>query len=321
VGKFWAILFGVTMAACFGLFVAAPFMGWWMPEGISTHYQEIDFLFYVILAITGFFFVLTEAILVGFLFRYGSQPDGSPAKPPPSRMASLLKPITGVLNEPHKIELAWTIVPAGILLYIAFAQVGTWAQVKYQSRYPEFVQGKIPVVTEVSARQFEWRVRYPSLARMKDFLQKKDDVKVKADFDSFARRPQFDDVHTVNELHTFVGHPNLIHLGTRDVIHSLNLPHLRIKQDALPGKMIPVWFIVEKDKSNTTKDDKTGRWVDGFNPETKQHDNHHIWDIACAELCGWGHYRMVGRLYVHKDQEDFLNWLEYAENEEKARTH
>ena len=142
-GKFWALLFGVTMLAC--LVCSWPLLscdGWWLQEGRSTHYWHIDFLYYVILAITGFFFILTEAILVYFMFRYAGQPDGKPPQPKPSVFAGMLKPLADVLNEPHKIELAWTIIPAAILLYIAFAQVGTWAAVKYQSRYPEIRQGQ-----------------------------------------------------------------------------------------------------------------------------------------------------------------------------------
>jgi heme/copper-type cytochrome/quinol oxidase subunit 2 len=45
-----------------------------------------------------------------------------------------------------------------------------------------------------------------------------------------------------------------------------------------------------------------------------------IYDIACAELCGWGHYRMIGRIYVHKDEADFIKWLEFAEKNNQLRT-
>ena len=75
-----------------------------------------------------------------------------------------MRPVTNLLNDQHKVEMAWTIVPAVILLYIAFAQVETWANVKYQSRMPTMRESKTPVPVAISARQFEWRVRYPSSA-------------------------------------------------------------------------------------------------------------------------------------------------------------
>lgn len=311
-GKWWAVLFGVTMILCLGLFIMAPMVGWWMPQAVSTHAWDVDFLFYVILAVTGFFFVLTEAILVWFMWKYsGGQPkETTPHQP--GLLARLCKPITNLLHDQHRVEMAWTLVPALILLYIAFAQVPTWARVKYQSKMPELTD--MPIQIDVSARQFEWRVRYPSSERVKAWLdnaKKGQDTEAFKDYKSFAKFPQQDDVHVVNEVHIWKMHPAMVHLTTRDVIHSFNLPHLRVKQDALPGKMIPLWFTATK--ANTRYSDKIGGYVDGINPETGKHDDHFVWDLACAELCGWGHYRMIGRLYVHENAEEFLDWLKKVE--------
>src|SRR5262249_31690205 len=144
----------------------------------------------------------------------------------------------------------------------------------------------------------------------------KSNPKLAADF---ARNPHVDDVHVVNELHVFTNpHPQkdrdfkqfpavVMHLRTIDVIHSLNLPYMRVKQDALPGKVIPVWF--RPTKANT----KPGVWEDGYDPTTgKTGDHNQVWEIPCAELCGWGHYRMIGRVYVHESEADFLAWLQSA---------
>jgi len=73
------------------------------------------------------------------------------------------------------------------------------------------------------------------------------------------------------------------------VLHSFFLPNFRIKQDAVPGMKIPVWF----------KAKETGQF-----------------DIVCAELCGWGHYKMKGRVTI-ESREDFDRWLDatYARQE------
>ena len=68
----------------------------------------------------------------------------------------------------------------------------------------------------------------------------------------------------------------MFHLRSRDVIHSFFVPQFRLKQDALPGHTIPVWF----------KADKLG-----------------VYDLVCAELCGWGHYKMAGRVRVVTQEE------------------
>jgi cytochrome c oxidase subunit 2 len=316
------------MGGCFVGFAISPAMGWWMPAGVSSHAGGVDSLFMIILWITTFFFVLTEALLVYFMWKYAGTPDGKPAVSAKADYPGFMKPLTNLLYDQHRVELAWTLVPSVILLYIAFAQVNTWANIKYESRKSHTEGPKASLQIGVSARQFEWRMRYPGSKRFAEWLLDKEGTK--ADFDSFARVPQFDDVHVVNELHLWQNQQVVVHLTTRDVIHSFNLPNFRVKQDALPGKMIPVWFKTRdpnnKDDGefksfNTKWDKKKGRYVDGINPATGEIDvdaagkptNQFVYDIPCAELCGWGHYRMIGRVYVHKDETDFRDWLLFAE--------
>jgi cytochrome c oxidase subunit 2 len=312
------------MTAAGGLFIIAPMVGWWLPEGVSTHAWDIDLLFYIILAITGFFFILTEGLLIYFMWVYAGKPGqtghvfGHHAEEQKvfwtSYFKHIVRPVSAILHNQHRVELAWTLVPAVILLYIAFAQVNTWANVKYVSRMPQL--DKQPLQVEVSARQFEWRMRYPSPARWEEWKANREAAR------DFATKPHFDDVHVTNELHVFKDHPVVVQLRTIDVLHSFNIPYMRVKQDSLPGKIIPVWFtptkantVLRKDKSGTL------HWEDGdgHNPRTGEpRDRHQVWDIACAELCGWGHYRMIGRVFVHEKEEDFVRWLTEAEKNQRS---
>ncbi|HZZ81791.1 MAG TPA: cytochrome c oxidase subunit II transmembrane domain-containing protein [Gemmataceae bacterium] len=333
--KFWSILFGVVMAACFIGFAISPFMGWWRPDGISSHAGDVDFLFDVILGITAFFFVLTEGILVYFMWHYASEEGKHPVSPAKD-FPNVLKPLAGLLTSQHHVELAWTLIPAAILIYIAVAQVDTWANIKYESRKSHTESPTASLQVAVSARQFEWRMRYPTVARYKKWQndKKSSDAKTvdefKKDYESFGKVPQADDVHVVNELHIYQDHQIMVWLSTRDVIHSFNLPNFRVKQDALPGKLIPVWFKTKEGKEcwNTTWDADKHRYVDGVDPKTGKvamdasgnPSKEFMYDIACAELCGWGHYRMIGRVFVHQNEADFLNWLSKAEANNKLRT-
>ena len=90
-----------------------------------------------------------------------------------------------------------------------------------------------------------------------------------------------DDILTLNQLHFPVGQKVVVSLHSRDVIHSFFLPEFRVKQDAVPGMTTKVWF-------------------------DAAHVGH--WEIACAELCGLGHYRMKGFLTADS-KEDFDKWL------------
>jgi cytochrome c oxidase subunit II len=311
--KWWSLLFGTVMLGCTALFVVAPFVGWWLPLRTSSHAQEIDDLFYQILWITGFFFLLTEGILICFMYMYSAREPGEVRGR--SMFWPIFKPVANLFNTATKIEMAWTIVPSVILVYVAYAQVDAWQAVKYQSRLDKIwgVGGtEIPVQVELSARQFEWRFRYPSVSTWKQWKQDPTNTKATA----WVKTPNFDDVHVPNDLHIINNRHCVVQLSTKDVIHSFNSAHMRVKQDALPGKIIPVWF--QPTVSNVhkvTKDGKVVAWQDGKGRDqetNKPNDSTYVWDIACAELCGWGHYRMVGKIFVHENEADWLAWLESA---------
>src|SRR5205085_9915200 len=126
-------------------------------------------------------------------------------------------------------------------------------------------------VMEVRARQFEWRTRYPTAEtrdRMHDEWQAgKTQVADAWGRDSLA---DIEDLHSVNEIHTWQGANTRVYLKTRDVLHSFFLPHMRLKQDAVPGKTIPVWF-------------KPTSFNAEWNDATKKVDTTEIWELACAE--------------------------------------
>ncbi len=303
-GKYWSVLFGVVLLACIGLFVISPAMGWWLPMTVSSFGAEIDNLFMFILWVTTFFFVLTEGLLVYAMWKYAHVPGRKAA----------------FVHGSHTLETMWTLVPVVILILIAVVQINVWERIKYHSRMPR------PDATtqqmEVQARQWEWRVRYPSPARIAAWEK---DPKLAQDFGGV---PHIDDVHVPNEIHIWqhaeAGRPQrvLVHLRTRDVIHSFFIPVLRLKQDALPGKTIPVWFMATDYNTEAKVVGTKGevRWVDGFNPHTSKFDQEdRVWDLACAEYCGTRHSMMKGRFFVHKDKEDFLEWLRSAEKASHAR--
>jgi cytochrome c oxidase subunit 2 len=289
VQKWWGAYFGVILAAITALCLAAPFCGWWLPQNVASYGGEVDVLFYVILGLTTFFFLLTEGILVYAMWRYGHK-EGQTAQ---------------YVHGNHKLELFWTAVPAAILLFIAFAQVSVWDKIKYQGSMPNPKQ-----VVQVTARQWEWRIRYPAPGKN----DKGETVLVPGDASrvaAWAESPEIDDVHVVNELHTWEGADVKIYLKTNDVIHSFFLPNLRLKQDALPGKTIPMWF--QAKEWNTFVKDTDDRCDEPA-------DRSKRWEISCAELCGGSHYRMRGRLYVHKDQKDYEKWLQITMREQQRRT-
>src|ERR1043166_2945381 len=107
-------------------------------------------------------------------------------------------------------EITWTIVPALMLLTIAIVQIGTWNHIKKEMPAPG------PGVTEVRAlaQQYQWNIQYP-----------KTKEKVQGD----------NDASTVGVMHIPFGDKALVHLRSADVIHSMFIPQMRVKQDLVPG--------------------------------------------------------------------------------------
>jgi cytochrome c oxidase subunit II len=154
------------------------------------------------------------------------------------------------------LEIIWTVVPAAILIVISFMSVSTWAKVKREMPPSDFE-------LSVAAKQFNWEVGYPGA-----------DGKIGSE----------DDVKFDNDIHVPVNKVVRLHITANDVIHSLFIPSLRFKQDAVPGRTILAWF-------EATKPGK--------------------YELPCAELCGFGHSGMKGWLHVHT-AEDYGRWA--AEN-------
>lgn len=149
----------------------------------------------------------------------------------------------------------------------------------------------------VIAQQFAWNIHYPGpdgIFGSRD-INLVDEAENPIGLD--RRDPNAsDDFVTINQLHIPVNKPIRIDLSSKDVIHSFFLPEFRVKQDAIPGMSIPVWFeatmTTEEFLKTTVGSEREGK---GF-------------EIACAQLCGLGHYRMKGFLTVH-DDEGYADWL------------
>jgi cytochrome c oxidase subunit 2 len=134
----------------------------------------------------------------------------------------------------------------------------------------------------VTGKQFEWHVRYPgpdgTLGPKSVALI--DDVTNPVGLDRSGSGGA-DDIVTINQITVPVSRPVRIRLQARDVIHSFFLPHMRVKQDAIPGMSPEVIFVPTREGN---------------------------FEIACTELCGLGHYRMQAFFSV-VSQAEFDAWL------------
>lgn len=261
--KFWPWFFIFWPIAAVVVCVLAPGYNWWFPgESATPLGRQIDDLFFLINTIVTVVFIGTQTAL-GYVLWRG---------------AYRVRDRAWFTHGSHNLEVVWTIVPAGILLFIALYQMDVWAQyrVRGTAAFPTFEEA---TVAEVTARQFEWRIRYPEPGRQ---------FRNEADVRNWIKNPEPGDLYAVNDLRVPTGRKVMIHLRTDDVQHSFFVPELRVKQDAVPGLVIPVWFEVVRGDQ---------------------------YELVCAELCGWGHYKMQARVWAQPESE-YRAYLEQLRREQ-----
>ncbi len=208
----------------------------WLVVPASTFADDIDFVFALVGGLVGFWYILTNIAFFYLLFRFRKR-AGVPAQY-----------ITGT---EHHLK-RWVEWPHYLIILCDFAIIAAAVQVWYTVK-----QDLPPAESEVGimSQQWAWSFAHPGADK---------------------KLGTADDIKTVDELHVQVD--ELVHfkLEARDVLHSFSVPAFRLKQDAVPGRVITGWF----------EPNRPGAY-----------------DIQCAEICGIGHGIMGARVIVHTPEE------------------
>jgi cytochrome c oxidase subunit 2 len=245
-GGLQGLAFGLATVV---LVVAATvyFMRPWLPP-LASERSDIDAAIAITLLVTGLVFIATNLLLAYFGWRFQDRAGARAA----------------YWHDNSRLEWTWTGVTAAIMFLFLFSALGLWAKVK----------GAPPadsMLIEVTGQQFAWNVRYPGkdgvLGRT-DHSQASQENPIGLVADDPASK---DDVLLLNQLYLPQDRPVRVQIRSMDVIHSFFLPNFRVKQDAMPGMTVEVWF--------------TPKQAGEF-------------DLGCAEHCGLGHYRMRGKVHV-----------------------
>jgi len=150
------------------------------------------------------------------------------------------------------VEIVWTIIPAAIFIWLGLLSKSQWEKIR-------MTMPRTDIMISITAKQFNWEILYPG---------------------PDGQFGTSDDKQVDNEIYIPIGQPIRVILRSKDVIHSLFLPNLRFKQDAVPGREIQTWF----------QANKPGKY-----------------EVPCAQLCGFGHSGMKGWLYA-LSAEDYRQW-------------
>lgn len=207
----------------------------------SSSAASVDFIIDLIFYIVGAWLILAEGILFYFIIKYRRK-EGVKAQ--------------YVTGEKHE-EMKWIHIPHNLVLVfdviILIFAIKVWYEVKqFQPPADETVR--------VIGQQWSWRFVHPGLDKVLGTA---------------------DDVETVDDFHVKIDTTYHFQLESVDVLHSFSIPVFRLKQDAIPGRVITGWF----------KPTRLGQY-----------------DFQCAEICGIGHGIMKSRVFV-ETPEEHEKWL------------
>jgi cytochrome c oxidase subunit 2 len=232
-----------------------------LPPQASAHAAEVDQMIVLLHWVMAVLFVIWAVFFIYTLvrFRQGANPKAD---------------YTGVTSHTSSyLEIAVAVVEA--VLLVGFA-IPAWA-----TRVNAFPPDADSTVVRVVAKQFEWHAQYPGPDGR--FGRTSLDLITPTNAIGLDRSDPNgkDDITTINELNLPLGKPVLVRLSTQDVIHSFSIVQMRVKQDAIPGMEIPVWW------------------------EPTVAGNY---EINCSQLCGLGHFRMRSAVTI-MPPDAFQQWL------------
>ena len=262
------------------------------PHGAaSLHGADLDSIFNVTLFFTGIVFVLTHIALFWFSFKYRENKD---------RKATFFAHST-------KLEIIWTVIPTIVLIFLVVRGLNVWNNVMADVD-PE----EDHIEIEATGYQFAWDLRYPGPDGK---LGTRDFRKINT-----ANNPLGQDWTDVKNIDDFqpdrivlpVGQKVRVRITAKDVLHNFYLPHFRVKMDAVPG--LPTYFIFTPMKTtaqyrqNLKEYPEWQQPADPADPTGPQRWEEFQYELACAELCGKGHYSMR-RIVEIVEQPEYEKWL------------
>jgi len=260
-----------------------------LPGAASEHGVLIDQLWdanmYLITAV----FLLTNFFLFWFAYKYRGNSASKATFYPHN----------------NKLEMLWTVVPAVALAFIIIFGLKYWNEIMAEPT------DKNRVVVELYAKQFDWTARFPGKDGKlgeTDYRQITGVNAVGLDTNDLSGN---DDVLVRNEIHIPVDTEVELNIRSRDVIHSVYLPHFRAQMNAVPGMVTFFKFKPTKTTAEMRKDPYVIQLMAGINSQREKEQKEAVefdYTLLCNKICGASHYNMQMTVIVDS-KADYAKWL------------
>ncbi len=302
-GRFSMLFLVLFLVGCIvsAVYYKNDMLGYGPHEAASAHGPDLDYLFNLTLFFTGIVFVITHIALFWFAYKYRGQKN---------RKALFL-------SHDNKLEVIWTAIPAVVMTFLVVGGLDVWNEVM-----ADVGPNEEHIEIEATGYQFAWSMRYPGPDGALGTKYFKNITAVNSLGIDFNDEKSLDDVVSSapgEVIKIPLGKTVRVRITSRDVLHNFDLPHFRVKMDAIPG--LPTYFVFTptitteeyRERLGSLKADGTPKYpewhepADPTDPESKKRYQEFQFELACAELCGKGHYSMRRVLEV-VSPEEYEEW-------------
>ena len=265
-------------------------LGYGPHESASEHGKMLDEIFLITLVITGIVFVLTHIGLFYFAYKYRWQ-EGRKAK---------------FIPHDNRLEIWWTAIPAVVMTILVVNGLNAWNTVMADVK-----EGEDYMEIEATGQQFGWTIRYPGDDGKIGTRNYKLTTGANTLGIDFSDPKTWDDFIPGQEFYFPVGKKIRVRIMAKDVLHDFYLPQFRVKMDAVPG--LPTYFVFTPTKTTSEYRNELRKFpeynqpFDPADPNGPKRWEKFDYELACAELCGKGHYSMR-RVMKIVSQEEYDAW-------------
>ena len=300
-GMIFMVVFLVSCVISFIYYIPTT-LGWGPNIAASAHGPEVDYLFNLTLFFTSIVFVLTHIALFWFTWKY----KGKQGK------------IGLYWAHNETLEMVWMIIPSVVMTFLVVGGLQAWNNIMTDLPknavsviFPEAENEYLEI--EATGSQFLWYLRYPGRdgkIGTKYFTQINSNNQLGQ---TWTDEKNMDDFMTT-EIVLPVGKPVRVRITARDVLHNFYIRDMRVKVDAVPG--MPTYFkftpTVTTDSMRRRLSQEPEWQVQDKKDDTKQRWEMFNYELACAELCGNGHYSMRNLVKI-VTEEEYLDWIDQQE--------
>lgn len=290
----WLVVFMVAflvLSIGSAIYYKNSMLGYGPLKAASKHGVLLDGVFNLTLVLTGIVFIATQILLFWYSYKYREQKG---------RKALFF-------SHDNTLEYVWTGIPALVMTILVVKGLVVWNDVMADVELSEDV-----IEIEATGYQFGWDIRYPgddNLLGSREFSMI--DPGSNPLGQNWEDRKNIDDF-MADKIVLPVNKEVRVRITAKDVLHNFYLPHFRVKMDAVPG--LPSYFVftptvtTEEFRDRLSKEESWLVPYDESDPELGTKAENFNYELACAELCGKGHYSMR-KIVEIVSEEEYKEWL------------